>query len=167
LPPPPPPPTTTQLHFECAKGEASDWSFPKKVFCCLTKQKGCPPPPQPPTQPLTLPPPTTVTTACPFDCDAGYNDLNPLQWVKGWPGAKKLYCCKTAHRGCPSELPPPGSAPPSGIPAEPDNGPYDCDAGYHPCFTCLQRQWSPMKLKWCCDHKDKGCKWNTPLTMDS
>merc|ERR1712061_857582 len=57
-------------------------------------------------------------------------------------GAKKLYCCKSVGRGCPSELPAPSGVPPSGIPGEADTGPYDCNAGYHPCFHCLQRQWS-------------------------
>merc|ERR1712056_13782 len=54
----------------------------------------------------------------------GYDEW-PMQWVKGWGGAKKVYCCKTVGRGCPSELPPPSGAPPSGLPAAPDTGPYD------------------------------------------
>merc|ERR1712151_1348599 len=116
-----------------------------------------------PPIPVPTPPPTpaSTTSPCPYDCNQGYNEW-PMQWVKGWSGAKKLYCCKTAQRGCPSELPPPSGLPPSGIPGEVDTGPYDCNAGYHPCYHCLVHQWSPMKLKWCCEQKNKGCQSNTP-----
>merc|ERR1712113_971486 len=106
--------------------------------------------------------PVSTTTPCPFDCNAGYNEW-PNQWVKGWAGAKKLYCCRTAGRGCPSELPPPSGLPPSGLPGEQDNGPYDCNAGYHPCFHCLKLHWSPKKISWCCTNMNKGCQSNTPL----
>ena len=54
--------------------------------------------------------------------------------------------CKTANRGCPSELPPPSGLPPSGKPAEPDSNVYDCDAGYHHCMHCLVESWSPQKI---------------------
>merc|ERR1712048_1453916 len=82
-----------------------------------------PPPPPPPPAPVPLPPapapapaPIITTSSYPFDCNAGYDEW-PMQWVKGWGGAKKVYCCKTVGRGCPSELPPPSGAPPSGLPA--------------------------------------------------
>lgn len=88
-----------------------------------------------------------------------------MQWVKGWGGSKKLYCCKTAGRGCPSELPPPSGLAPFGEPPAPDVGPYDCDAGYHPCYSCLVKHWSSNKLSWCCTQKNKGCKSNTPMHM--
>merc|ERR1719502_2098902 len=129
------------------------------------------PPPPPPTLPPTTPkpappppPPTTfapTTTHCPIDCNAGYNDLGPMQWVKGWSAAKKLYCCRTVQRGCPSQLPPPSGLPPSGEPPEPDTFQYDCNAGYHDCYHCLVLQWSPSKLNFCCKTANKGCKWNT------
>jgi hypothetical protein len=112
----------------------------------------------PPTPPTTLP---ATTTHCPFDCTAGYDTLGPTQWVKGRSAAKKIYCCKTAQRGCPSQLPPPSGLPPSGVPPEPDTFKYDCNAGYHNCYHCLVLQWSPTKLKFCCDTQQKGCKWNT------
>jgi hypothetical protein len=92
---------------------------------------------------------------------AGYNDLGPLQWVKGWSAEKKLYCCKTANRGCPSELPPPSGLPQDTAPPIPDTFKYDCNAGYHNCYECLVRQWSPLKLSYCCKNENKGCKWNT------
>merc|ERR1711915_1047298 len=133
------------------------WSFDKKGWCCQHYGVGCP------TTPAPAPPaPRPITTSpCPFDCNAGYNEW-PLQWVKGWSGAKKIYCCKTVQRGCASELPPPSGLPPSGLPPAPDTGPYDCNAGYHPCFHCLQHQWSPSKLSWCCTNMQKGCQSNTP-----
>jgi hypothetical protein len=126
-----------------------------------------PPPPAPPVPPPPVPPvvpPVTTpapTTHCPIDCTAGYNDLGPMQWVKGWSAAKKIYCCKTAQRGCPSQLPPPSGIPPSGEPPKPDTFHYDCNAGYHNCYHCLVLQWSPAKLKFCCDTQQRGCKWNT------
>merc|ERR1719356_89409 len=120
----------------------------------LDAQRPRPPPPPPAPKPTTSP--------CPFDCNAGYNDLGPLQWVKGWSGAKKLYCCKTAHRGCPNELPPPSGIPNDGRTPEPDTFQYDCNAGYHPCYHCLKTQWSPKKLQYCCTNFNKGCQSNTP-----
>merc|ERR1712066_1134323 len=63
------------------------------AWCCEHYSVGCPTTP-PPMMPNDTPRPTT--SPCPFDCNAGYNELGPLQWVKGWSGAKKLYCCSTA-----------------------------------------------------------------------
>lgn len=151
------------------------WSFDKKGWCCKHYGVGCPttppptPAPPPPPAPAARPPPPppairpaiSTTSPCPFDCNAGYNEW-PLQWVKGWTGAKKIYCCKTVGRGCATELPPPSGLPPSGIPGEQDTGPYDCNAGYHNCFHCLRQQWSPTKLQWCCTNMNKGCQSNTP-----
>merc|ERR1712187_982240 len=48
---------------------------------------GCPTTPPPTPAP---PPPQSTTSPCPFDCNAGYQDLGPLQWVKGWSGAKNF-----------------------------------------------------------------------------
>jgi hypothetical protein len=103
-----------------------------------------------------------TTTPCPIDCNAGYNDIDPLQWVRGWSGQKKLYCCKTANKGCPSELPPPSGLPPSGEPPEPDSHVYDCDAGYHHCMHCLVESWSPKKIDYCCKNFHKGCRGEEP-----
>ena len=146
------------------------WDVPKKVYCCLHAGKGCPTtPPAPSTMPAPVVPVVPVVTTamsttspCPIDCNAGYNDLDPLQWVRGWSGEKKLYCCRTAHRGCPSELPPPSGLPPSGLPPVADTFQYDCNAGYHPCFECLVRQWSPAKLTYCCKTANKGCPSELP-----
>merc|ERR1712018_386987 len=93
-----------------------------KGWCCQHYGVGCPttrpaPAPRPPApaphpfpHPMTMP--IITTSPCPFDCTQGYNEW-PLQWVKGWSAAKKLFCCRTAQRGCPSELPPPSGLPPS------------------------------------------------------
>merc|ERR1712014_30682 len=168
---------TTQLPYDCNAGLANaqmGWSVGKKAWCCDHTGQGCPtqPPPAPPPPPIVIPspppPPAPMpiisTSSCPFDCNAGYDEW-PMQWVKGWGGAKKVYCCKTAGRGCASELPPPSGIPPSGLPPAEDTGPYDCVAGYHPCYTCLEKHWSANKLNWCCQKKGKGCKSNTPLHM--
>jgi len=164
-------PKTTNPH--CYRGDPSTWGPIKSAWCCHHVGRGCPttqPPPPPTTTyvpPPTLPPPTTTlaptttTAPCKFDCNAGYDDLGPLQWVKGWSGAKKLYCCKTVQRGCASELPPPSGLPPSGEPPLPDTFHYDCNAGYHNCYHCLKLQWSPSKRQYCCKNENKGCKWNT------
>lgn len=117
--------------------------------------------------PVSVPAPAPVvqvitTSGVPYDCSAGYDEW-PMQWVKGWGGAKKLYCCSTAGRGCPSELPPPSGRPPSGLPPGPDVGPYDCNAGYHNCYSCLLKHWSANKLNWCCRVQNTGCQSNTPL----
>jgi len=147
-PEPPPLPTTTA---SCS-GDESTWSISQRLRCCNTVGKGCPHP-RPHPQPHPLP----STTKCPFDCNAGYNDLGPTQWVKGWSGAKKIYCCKTANRGCPSQLPPPSGLPQDDIPGEPDTFQYDCNAGYHHCAGCLKKQWSPNKIRYCCTNEHKGC----------
>jgi len=98
----------------------------------------------------------------PIDCNAGFNDLDPLQWVRGWSAEKKLYCCKTANKGCPSELPPPSGLPQDDAPAEVDSSEYDCDAGYHHCMHCLELSWSPKKIDYCCKKEHKGCKGEEP-----
>lgn len=172
MPAPAPAPITTSEPYDCQSQGL--WSFDKKGYCCKKYGVGCPttPPatPAPPPPPVPRAPPAprapqpivvSTTSPCPFDCNAGYNEW-PLQWVKGWTGAKKIYCCKSVGRGCATELPPPSGLPPSGVPGEADVGPYDCDAGYHNCFHCLKQQWSPTKLQWCCTNQNKGCQSNTP-----
>lgn len=168
MPTPMPAPQPTEP-YDCDGGGL--WSFDKKGWCCQHYGKGCtkpptpaphpPPAPIPHPMPQPMPMPIITTSPCPFDCTQGYNEW-PMQWVKGWSAAKKLFCCRTAQRGCPSELPPPSGLPPSGLPPAPDTGPYDCAAGYHPCFHCLRQQWSPSKLAWCCTNQQKGCQSNTP-----
>merc|ERR1719491_859222 len=165
VPTPMPAPQPTEP-YDC-NGGGGLWSFDKKGWCCQHFGKGCTKPPtpapRPPPAPNPIPHPMPVitTSPCPFDCTQGYNEW-PLQWVKGWSAAKKIFCCRTAQRGCPSELPPPSGLPPSGLPPAADTGPYDCAAGYHPCFHCLRQQWSPSKLAWCCTNQQKGCQSNTP-----
>lgn len=181
---------TTSAGYDCAAGFSNyenGWSVGKKVFCCLQENKGCstPAPTSPSTTapapapitpaptkapapaPITLAPtraPAATTSSCPYDCNAGYDEW-PNQWVKGWGGAKKIYCCKTKKVGCASDLPKPSGVAQSDIPAAPDTGPYDCEAGYHNCYTCLVKHWSANKLDWCCAQKNKGCKSNTPMHM--
>merc|ERR1719411_2390789 len=161
--PTPAPVLTTSEPYDC-KSQGL-WSFDKKGWCCKKYGVGCPttPPPTPaprPPPPPPPPPPPSTTSPCPYDCTAGYDEW-PMQWVKGWSGAKKLYCCKTAHRGCPDELPPPSGIPNDGRPPEPDTFQYDCNAGYHPCYHCLLTQWSSKKLQYCCTNFNKGCQSNT------
>jgi hypothetical protein len=154
------------IHHHCFQGDPLTWGPVRRAWCCHHVGRGCPttrppPPPPMPTIPPPPPPKPITTTHCPFDCTAGYDDLGPHQWVKGWSAAKKVYCCKTAHRGCPSELPPPSGEPPSGEPPLPDTFKYDCNAGYHNCYHCLQLQWSPAKMSFCCKTENKGCKGTT------
>merc|ERR1712050_680354 len=147
LPPTPAPINTTSEPYDCQS--QGMWSFDKKGWCCEHYKVGCPTP-------------QSTTSPYPFDCNAGYQDLGPLQWVKGWSGAKKLYCCRTVHRGCPDQLPPPSGIPNDGRPPEADTFQYDCNAGYHPCYHCLKQQWSPTKMQYCCTNFNKGCQNNTP-----
>jgi len=163
-------PTTSTINCDDCDDDDYDcfasWSDKKRDYCCDTDGKGCPttkptqppPPPVPPPRPPAPRPPAPTTTPCPIDCNVGYNDLGPLQWVHGWSAAKKIYCCKVASKGCPSELPPPSGNPPSGVPPEPEEHEYDCDAGYHDCPKCLKESWSPKKINWCCSHRGKGCQ---------
>jgi hypothetical protein len=157
------PPTTTTPPIDCGEGgEPAEWTDRKREWCCDREGKGCPEPPSTPPAPTAPPAPATTTSPCPIDCRQGYDDLDPQQWVHGWSAAKKVYCCKVANRGCPSELPPPSGKPPSGLPPEPENRVYDCDAGYHPCAHCLEVSWSPKKIRWCCEHRHKGCRGEMP-----
>lgn len=98
-----------------------------------------------------------TTSSCPYDCEMDYNDW-PMQWVKGWAGAKKLYCCKTANRGCPDQLPQQTDIPQDTVEGERDMGPYDCHAAYQSCYECVIRHWSTIKIEWCCTEKGIGCK---------
>ena len=127
--------------------------------------------------------PTTTTSPCPLDCNQGYQDLDPLEWVRGWSGEKKLYCCKTAGKGCPRELPPPSGLPeprvpvatpsdlpcprapaaaPTNMPAEAPSAHHNCDADFSTKNTCWKKLWNPTKMIWCCKHHHRGCgmaKW--------
>merc|ERR1719367_2051695 len=102
-----PAPITTSEPYDCKTQGL--WSFDKKGWCCKNYGVGCPttpppapPPPPPPPAPSAPAPPRPVpaaprpvapmvistTSACPYDCNAGYNEW-PMQWVKGWTGGKK------------------------------------------------------------------------------
>lgn len=185
--------TTTPSPYDCQLGISNaqlGWSEGKKSYCCSKLGVGCATPqpipqpmPQPMPQPLVPPPapqpvpvpvpvpvpapapmPIVSTSSCPYDCNAGYDEW-PMQWVKGWGGAKKLYCCKFANKGCPNQLPAPTGIQASGVPAAPDPGPYDCAAGYRNCYVCLVKHWSSNKLNWCCAQKNIGCRANTKYHM--
>merc|ERR1712039_786662 len=107
--------------------------------------------------PQTTALPPGGTTSCPYDCSADYNDW-PMQWVKGWSGAKKVYCCKAANRGCPDELPKQTNIPQDDVPGLPEEGPYNCKAAYNNCYKCIVENWSTIKMEWCCKNKGIGCK---------
>lgn len=156
---PPELPTTSTPPMDCEEGEEAEWTAQKKGWCCDEEGRGCSEPPRPAPAP---PAPAETTTPCPIDCNQGYDDLDPLQWVHGWSAAKKIYCCRVHSRGCPSELPPPSGLPPSGVPPEPERRIYDCDAGYHSCMRCVENSWSPKKISWCCEHRHKGCRGEMP-----
>ncbi|CAK0825627.1 unnamed protein product [Prorocentrum cordatum] len=92
--------------INCGEGDVVSWDVPKKVYCCLHEGKGCP---TTPAAPSTMPMPVvttarSTTSPCPIDCNAGYNDLDPLQWVRGWSGEKKLYCCKSDLASYPQHM---------------------------------------------------------------
>merc|ERR1711979_81544 len=104
LPPTPAPINTSSEPYDCQS--QGMWSFDKKGWCCEHYNVGCPttppPTPAPPPPPRAPPPPPQSTTSpCPLIAMPGTRTWGPLQWVKGWSGAKKLYCCRTVHRGCP------------------------------------------------------------------
>lgn len=96
-----------------------------------------------------------------------------------WSTTKKQYCCQVLGVGCPTTLAPvtpaPTPAPVTTSRARPtrvpeysyslttSSCPFDCNAGYHPCYSCLEKHWSSNKLNWCCTKRNVGCKANTPL----
>merc|ERR1712203_1239577 len=107
LPPTPAPIITTSEPYDCQSQGL--WSFDKKGWCCEHYNVGCPttppPTPAPPPPPQAPPPPPQSTTSpCPFDCNAGYQDLGPLQWVKGWSGAKKTVLLPDCSQGMPQSI---------------------------------------------------------------
>jgi len=65
-----------------------------------------------------------------YDCDEGIADFARI-----WSLAKKAWCCRHRHRGCPPSVN------------------YDCDAGYEN----WEMGWSLFKKAWCCQHHFKGC----------
>merc|ERR1711972_292769 len=115
---------------------------------------GCPttpflppvPPPTPPPPPLPTPPPSTTlpTPAPPPNCAVDPENT--------WDAAKREYCCRVHHRGCPST---PAPLPPVIVtPAPPGPvDPYNCDAG----FANWKAGWSVAKKAWCCSNEGKGC----------
>merc|ERR1712107_733295 len=144
-----PMPAPTTMHvYDCDAGYSNwekGWSTTKKVFCCLHKKIGCPTaPPQPSPAPQPVPVPVPVPVPIPA----------PAPIIQAPAPAPVV-----TTSSCPSGLPP------SGLPPAADKGPYDCEAGYHPCYKCLVKHWSSNKLDWCCKEKNKGCKSNTPMSM--
>jgi len=151
------PVTTSRDPLDCRingnPGAINAWSLAKKNACCLRYGMAC----------STRPPPVTSVA---YDCHAGFNN-----WVKGWSTVKKVWCCHERHLGCPGQEPTgaptapptalptalPTSPPPPPPPAPTTSLPFDCNAGYHDCYKCLQRQWSVAKLVWCCQHAGRGC----------
>ncbi|CAK0875043.1 unnamed protein product, partial [Prorocentrum cordatum] len=87
--PPAMPPTTATPPIECGEGEEAQWTERKREWCCDREGKGCPEPEASSRPPVPPALPAETTTPCPIDCGAGYNDLDPLQWVHGWSAAKK------------------------------------------------------------------------------
>merc|ERR1712039_646231 len=71
--------------FDCEAGFWNwhlGWSEEKKAWCCANKQKACPGDPAPPgagAAAAAAVPAETLTTAEPYDCDAGFNDAG-LSW---------------------------------------------------------------------------------------
>merc|ERR1712107_791019 len=112
-------------------GNVEAWATEKKVQCCLMENKGCPTTPSSSAAPVSTTPVST-TTPCPIDCNAGYNDLDPLQWVRGWSGEKALLL-QDSQQGLPI-----GAAPalrPASI---------GCPSGARPERVRLRRRLSPL-----------------------
>merc|ERR1712217_887177 len=89
--------------------------------------------------PATLPPTPApiITTSEPYDC----------QSQGMWSFDKKGWCCEHYNVGCPTTPPPTPAPPPPQATTSPC--PFDCNAGYPPCYHCLKQQWSPKKLQYC------------------
>merc|ERR1712217_126576 len=93
---------TTECQYDCNAGFSNwqrGWSEGKKVFCCSTQGKGCPP-----TSPPTPPPPPPPTTTLPYDCNAGWHGCYHCL-LKMWSVSKLAWCCAHMGRGCPTAAP--------------------------------------------------------------
>merc|ERR1712194_287968 len=83
--------------------------------------------------------PTVPPTQGPVD---PYNCAVNAEYT--WSAAKKAWCCRIHHLGCPTNMP---TVPP------PQPDPYNCADG----FSNWQAGWSVAKKAWCCAHHSKGC----------
>merc|ERR1712194_895224 len=147
------PDTSTREPFDCSTREV--WSPAKQAYCCANYGVGCPttqpflttPGPTPMPNPITIPPtprptqPPTQPTAPPPPGDPWNCAVDP-EYL--WLPAKKEWCCRIHHLGCPTNMP---TVPP------PQPDPYNCADG----FSNWQAGWSVAKKAWCCAHHSKGC----------
>jgi len=151
------PDTSTREPFDCSTRDV--WGPAKQAYCCANYGVGCPttqpqtvpptPGPTPITNPITSPitipttwaptQPTVPPTQGPVD---PYNCAVNAEYT--WSAAKKAWCCRIHHLGCPTSMP---TAPP------PQADPYNCADG----FSNWQAGWSVAKKAWCCAHHSKGC----------
>lgn len=191
--PPPAPPVPKKLvmkdRYDCSLGTESRWSPGKRLWCCRHDQKGCmstsssavpAPAPAAPIpalisaqEPMTTPPATktTAATTTTYDCANGDSE--------SWEVHKKVACCLSTGKGCPTVAPPPPTsataAPPATAPPPPPppttqqapspapSKPYDCDAG----LSNWEAGWSPAKKDWCCANEaPKGCPVTTSKPYD-
>jgi len=190
---PAPPQRVTSLPFdcnadweECYQCLLTRWSAGKRAWCCTHARRGCPHG-QPPTQP---PLPPTPATSLKFDCNAGFS-----HWQQGWSLTKKSWCCQHAARACPPTpilmsapspplpAPPPPPLPPRQLPPpkpqvsvpvlvpapqQPVTSlPFDCNADWQECYSCLLTRWSVGKRAWCCAHARRGCPQGQPPPQPS
>merc|ERR1712107_751343 len=73
-----------------------------------------------------------------------------------WGAAKKAWCCRVHHKGCPQTAPPVIVQPPIYVPppvAVRPADPYNCADGY----ANWQAGWTVGKKAWCCKNHGKGC----------
>jgi len=100
-------------------------------------------PPPIPTPPVTTPPPPPTTTSH-YDCNAGAEYT--------WSSGKKVFCCLSVHKGCPTT-----PAPTTTL------CPFNCMAGYNDLgpFQWV-KGWSGEKKIFCCRTARRGCPSELP-----
>jgi len=99
--------------------------------------------------------------AAPYDCDRDY-----VIWDVAWSQRKRMYCCETEGRGCPTtafpattpEVPP---TPPPTPPVTPTRTPPPT-GDPHNCAIGEPVDWSRRKRRWCCRVHHKGCRPTLP-----
>merc|ERR1719436_2381573 len=103
-----------------------------------------PQPPQPtPPPPQPTPPPTTSSH---YDCMAGAEYT--------WPAPKKVFCCLSMHKGCPTTPTPIVTT---------TKCPFDCNDGYKQLSeTQWVKGWSGEKKIFCCRTMQRGCPSELP-----
>mmetsp|Transcript_79237 Transcript_79237/g.169761 ORF Transcript_79237/g.169761 Transcript_79237/m.169761 type:complete len:760 (+) Transcript_79237:66-2345(+) len=168
--------TESTKPYDCLVGLVhwrTDWSDPKKAWCCKhgVTGRGCP---------------SGTTTSQAFDCFRGTSEdwaeykrvwccqhqkLGCLKfsydchagvwnWEKQWSQQKKTWCCKRTGYGC--------ATAPSSYPATTPAPKYDCTAG----VANLEKGWSLGKKTWCCSQVGLGCStsvapYSVPLAVDT